>query len=124
MHKSAYKNKMNKLIPAAKAISDENRARMLYLVIQRECCVCEVMDVLGISQTRASRNLSILHKVGFLQVRRQGLWVYYSMDKSKLSDYLLSLLKSVEQGLKQDKQAQADVRKLKNTNGEKLCCKK
>ena len=115
---------MNKLIQATKAIADENRARMLHLIMQRECCVCEVMAVLGISQTRASRNLSTLHKAGFLQVRKQGLWVYYSVDKESMADYLLSLLDSVEQGLSKNKQAQMDIGKLKQTDGAKICCGK
>jgi DNA-binding transcriptional ArsR family regulator len=42
---------------------------MLNLLIRRECCVCEVMQVLGISQTRASRNLNLLYDAGFLKLR-------------------------------------------------------
>jgi len=38
---------------------------MLNILIAQECCVCEVMQVLGISQTRASRNLKILEEAGF-----------------------------------------------------------
>jgi ArsR family transcriptional regulator, arsenate/arsenite/antimonite-responsive transcriptional repressor len=49
---------MHGLIKAVKSLSDETRLRMLNLLLQRECCVCEVMQVLDISQTRASRNLS------------------------------------------------------------------
>jgi len=125
MQKSAYNiQEMNKLIQATKAIADENRALMLHLIMQRECCVCEVMAVLSISQTRASRNLGILHKAGFLKVRKQGLWVHYSIDKKSMSDYLLSLLDSVEQGLSKNKQAQMDIRKLKQTDGAKICCGK
>ena len=57
---------------------------MLNLLLQRECCVCEVMQALNISQTRASRNLSMLYNAGFLKQRREGLWAYYSIDKSSL----------------------------------------
>ena len=64
---------MRDFIMAAKALSDETRLRILNLLFVRECCVCEVMQVLAISQTRASRNLNLLLGAGFLKVRREGL---------------------------------------------------
>jgi ArsR family transcriptional regulator len=91
---------LDRLVSAIKALSDETRLRMLNLLLQRECCVCEVMQVLDISQTRASRNLSMLYDAGFLTLRKEGLWAYYSIDKSSLEGYLASLLESVELGQK------------------------
>jgi ArsR family transcriptional regulator, arsenate/arsenite/antimonite-responsive transcriptional repressor len=91
---------MHELIKSTKALTDETRLRMINLLLQRECCVCEVMQVLNISQTRASRNLSMLYDAGFLKQRREGLWAYYSVDKSSLKDYLALLLEAVEIGLK------------------------
>jgi ArsR family transcriptional regulator len=104
---------MRELIKAAKALSDETRLRILNLLLNRECCVCEVMQVLNITQTRASRNLNILHDVGFLIVRREGLWAYYSIDKAKLEEYLGLLLSAVERGLFQNKMAAIDRERLK-----------
>ena len=69
---------MRDLVRAAKALSDETRLRILNLLLERECCVCEVMQVLEISQTRASRNLNILLDAGFLKMRKEGLWAYFS----------------------------------------------
>ena len=79
----------------------------------RECCVCEVMQVLNVSQTRASRNLNLLHEAGFLQVRREGLWVYYSIDRSSLSDYLSFFLNAIELGLVKNETASIDREHLK-----------
>jgi ArsR family transcriptional regulator len=99
---------MYDLVKAAKALSDETRLRILNLLLVRECCVCEVMQVLNISQTRASRNLNLLHGAGFLKVRRDGLWAYYSVDKSDLKDYIVLLLNAVEAGFKTNTQAFKD----------------
>jgi ArsR family transcriptional regulator len=77
---------MRNLVKATKALSDETRLRILNLLLVRECCVCEVMQVLDVSQTRASRNLNLLYDAGFLKVRREGLWAYYSIDKSGLPE--------------------------------------
>ena len=71
---------MQDLIKATKALSDETRLRIIKVLLERECCVCEVMQALDISQTRASRNLGILQDAGFLKTRRDGLWIVYSID--------------------------------------------
>ena len=42
---------MRDLVKAIKALSDETRLRILNLLLEQECCVCEVMQALDISQT-------------------------------------------------------------------------
>ena len=49
---------MREIIKAFKALSDETRLRVLNLILERECCVCEVMQALEISQSKASRHLT------------------------------------------------------------------
>jgi ArsR family transcriptional regulator, arsenate/arsenite/antimonite-responsive transcriptional repressor len=105
---------MRDLIRAAKALSDETRLRILNLLLERECCVCEVMQVLDISQTRASRNLNILYDAGFLKLRREGLWAYYSINRTELEEYLSLLLDAVERGLRGNKTAILDREHLKD----------
>lgn len=114
---------MHDLLKAAKALSDETRIRILNLLLIRECCVCEVMQVLDISQTRASRNLNLLYNAGFLKVRKEGLWAYYSVDKSDLQDYLLHFLNAVEIGLTRNTVASLDRKHLKEAErlGPQIC---
>jgi ArsR family transcriptional regulator, arsenate/arsenite/antimonite-responsive transcriptional repressor len=76
-----------------KALSDETRLRMLNILVQRECCVCEVMQVLNISQSRASRNLNILENAGFLKSHHEGVWVHYALNDDLASNFALSLAK-------------------------------
>jgi ArsR family transcriptional regulator len=82
---------MQDLTKAMKALSDETRLRMLNLLLERECCVCEVMQALDISQSRASRNLGILQNAGFLKTRRDKLWMVYSIDWQAGNQYAISL---------------------------------
>jgi len=82
---------MQDIIKAVKALSDETRLRILNVVLERECCVCEVMQVLDISQSRASRNLGILEAAGFLKSRRDGAWMYYSVDWQTANRFAVSL---------------------------------
>jgi ArsR family transcriptional regulator len=114
---------MRDLVGAAKALSDETRLRILNLLLERECCVCEVMQVLDVSQTRASRNLNILLDAGFLKVRKEGLWAYYSIETIDPKNYLSLLLNAVEKGLKGNKVANLDKEHLKEAKrlGPKFC---
>jgi ArsR family transcriptional regulator len=114
---------VRQLIKAAKSLSDETRLRMLNLLLQRECCVCEVMQVLDISQTRASRNLGMLYDAGFLKQRKEGLWTYYSIDRSSLEGHLDLFLQAVRTALNDNPVAVRDLARLKES--ERLapqCC--
>ena len=84
---------MQDLIKAMKALSDETRLRIMNVLLERECCVCEVMQALDISQSRASRNLRIIQDAGFLKVRRDGTWMLYSVDWETANHYATSLAK-------------------------------
>src|SRR4030042_6530479 len=90
---------MRELVKALKALSDETRLRILNLLLERECCVCEVMQVLDISEPRASRNLSALYDAGFLNLRREGLWALYSIDREGLKEHYSDLVEAVRQAL-------------------------
>jgi ArsR family transcriptional regulator len=90
---------MRDLIKALKALSDEIRLRIINLLLERECCVCEVMQALNISQTRASRNLSILYDAGFLKLRKEGLWSLYSIDRARMPEYLVNLIEASAKAL-------------------------
>jgi len=87
---------MQDLIKAMNALSDETRLRILKVLLERECCVCEVMQALDISQSRASRNLGILQEAGFLKARRDGAWIVYSVDWQTANRYATSLTKLVK----------------------------
>lgn len=61
-----------------KALSDETRLQMLGLLLEKgELCVCEFIDLLGISQSKASRHLRHLVNAGLLEDRREAIWVYF-----------------------------------------------
>ena len=63
-----------------KALSDESRLKMLWLLLNhRELCVCDIMAVLEITQSKASRHLAALRHAGIVDDRRKGLWSYYSL---------------------------------------------
>ena len=90
---------MRDLIKVFKTLSDETRIRILKVLLEKECCVCEVMQALYISQSRASRNLGILEDAGFVKSRRDGLWIVYSIDEQTVNSYVVSLIEMLRASL-------------------------
>lgn len=98
---------------AFKALSDETRLRILHVLLERECCVCEVMQALDISQTRASRNLSALRAAGFLRLRKDGLWSLYSVDRDGMEGYLADMVEAVMRAMENNAVAALDRERLR-----------
>ncbi len=69
-----------------KCLSDQTRLTCLMLLQQEgELCVCELMEALQESQPKISRHLAQLRKFDLLSDRRQGQWVFYSINPSLAS---------------------------------------
>ena len=80
-----------------KVLSDEARLHMLWLLFNnRELCVCDFMEVLEITQSKASRHLAALRNAGLATDRKEGLWSYYSLHPvgDELVEAHLKLLKA------------------------------
>ncbi len=60
-----------------KTLADPTRVRILALLEREELAVQELMDVLGMAQSRVSRHLGILREAGLLRDRREGTFVFY-----------------------------------------------
>jgi ArsR family transcriptional regulator, arsenate/arsenite/antimonite-responsive transcriptional repressor len=66
-----------------RAFSDRTRLRILYLLLGGECCVGNIVDILGIEQPSASRHLAYLRKARLVVVRRAAQWNYYSLAPAR-----------------------------------------
>jgi ArsR family transcriptional regulator len=63
-----------------KALSDPTRLRILSLLAQRECCVCDLERALQLSQPNISRHLNLLKTAGILQSKKQAQWAHYQIS--------------------------------------------
>jgi len=111
----AMEKLMDIFTQAAQALSDKTRLRILNVLTAHECCVCEVMQALDISQTRASRNLKILNDAGFLQMRTDGLYTLYSISNANPTDFHANLLKAVSVAIKENQEAIRDIERLQQS---------
>lgn len=69
---------MKEFLKAISALNDETRVVILkFLTIHKEACVCDIENSLNLLQSRLSRHLKILKDAGFLDSRREGVWIYY-----------------------------------------------
>ena len=95
-----------------KVLADESRLKMLWLLFHREeLCVCDIMAVLEITQSKASRHLANLRNVGIVEDRREGQWSYYSLCRveDKLVKEHLKLLHASLSRLPEAKQLLAKL---------------
>jgi len=74
---------MRRLAHVFKALSDETRLTILALVFRHgQLCVCEVEQILGITQSKASRHLRYLRAAGVLEDERDGLIMNYRVARA------------------------------------------
>jgi ArsR family transcriptional regulator, arsenate/arsenite/antimonite-responsive transcriptional repressor len=103
---------MRDFVKLFKALSDDTRIRILKVLLERECCVCEIMQALNITQSRASRNLGILEDAGFIKSRRDGLWVVYSIDEQRISSHAGPLIEVLRASLLKEEILLQDRKRL------------
>ena len=61
------------------ALSDETRLRIVGRLLTGEQCVCNLIDILGASQSRLSFHMKTLKDAGLVTDRREGRWIHYSI---------------------------------------------
>ena len=103
---------MKTTVEIFKSLADETRLRLLLLLQGRtELCVCDLMQALDMKQSTVSRHLAYLKKNGWLQDRRGGVWMYYSLKKD-LSPMLQAELVLIISTLSNTKTCQNDKERL------------
>lgn len=106
-----------------KALSESIRLRILSLLTGGERCVCDLMAVLDLPQSTVSRHLSALRNAGWIEGRRQGLWMHYRLTGtgSHIQEQTLELLKRELVTLPQGSQDQARLAAFLATKTPKTC---
>jgi ArsR family transcriptional regulator len=95
-----------------KALGDETRLKMLWLLMnRRELCVCDLMEVLNTTQSKASRHLRTLYHTGLVNSRRQGQWMYYSL-RSFQDDLVRLQMRTLKKALTDNTDAEALLARL------------
>jgi len=96
-----------------KALGDPTRLRIIQMLAQQgEVCVCRIVEELKMNQPAISQHMAKLKHAGLIRNRKQGQWMFYSLDidmlKTGPSTFLSELIESAE--------------KTQNAAESALCC--
>lgn len=105
---------MKQAVKVFKALGDPTRLRIVKLLENGELCVCQLIAVLGMGQSRISRHLAILKEAGLIEDQRKGKWVHYRLCCQDASKNICACLKglSQDQAVKQDRRAARGAKPL------------
>ena len=62
-----------------KVFGDSTRIKILYALFEAELCVCDIAQLLGITQSAVSHQLRVLKNSRLVKFRRDGKTVFYSL---------------------------------------------
>ncbi len=100
---------MERLTNLFKSLSDETRVRILHMLYHQDLCVCELVDILELSQPKISKHMAKLKSAGLVTSSRNEQWIYYSFNK----EYSLNnILKTIFNDYKDEKKFIDDINRL------------
>ncbi len=70
---------MQQFLTIAKALSDESRVRALLSLRGGELCLCQIIEVLGLSPSTVSKHMDVLFQAGLVARRKEGRWHYFCL---------------------------------------------
>lgn len=76
-----------KYIDVLKALADYNRLAIMCYLENGTKCVCEIEQILSISQSATSKHLNKLRMVGLIEAEKKAQWVYYSIPEKVYAEY-------------------------------------
>jgi ArsR family transcriptional regulator, arsenate/arsenite/antimonite-responsive transcriptional repressor len=103
---------MRDVVTIAKALSDENRVRILAILEGRELCVCQVIELLGLAPSTVSKHLSILKQARLIDGRKYGRWMYYRLADEDVPPVAKDAISWALKGLGRDRQREKDAERL------------
>ena len=105
---------MKDFLIIAKAVADENRARILMFLREGELCVCQVIEMLRLAPSTVSKHLDILSRAGLIEPRRDGRWMYYRLTTHGASPTVRETIRWGQKCLDGTLSVLADAKRLKS----------
>jgi len=97
-----------------KVLSDLNRLKILSLLTHGELCACVILEELQITQPTLSHHMKILCDSGLAFGRKEGKWIYYSLQNESLQG-----LKTFCEEITSSNESQG----INESSCEEACCK-
>ncbi len=106
IHEEVVKSVINKMPPAEtfkqisdffKVLGDATRSKIMWALDENELCVCDIANVLGMTKSAVSHQLSMLRKANLVKFRREGKIVYYSLADDHVKIMFESCLEHINE---------------------------
>jgi ArsR family transcriptional regulator, lead/cadmium/zinc/bismuth-responsive transcriptional repressor len=106
VHPEVVREARATLLPPAEArdlaaffgvLADPTRVRLVQALAERELCVCDLANVLGLRQSTVSHQLRLLRDLRVVRVRKEGRVAYYCLDDAHVASLLAQGLAHVRE---------------------------
>ena len=104
-----------------RAFSDRTRLRILHVLLNGEMCVGDIVSILVLPQPRVSRHLAYLRKAELVEVRKAGIWSYYSLTQAD-SPFHKKILGCISECFSEVPELQADDARAAKLKENGSCC--
>ena len=99
-------------IQILKALGDDTRLRIFNVLSHGDLCVCEIEEILNITQSNASRHLNKLMNAKLVTYYKEAKYVYYKIDEETLNNHTF-IKEIVEKELNKIENLNKDYNNLK-----------
>jgi DNA-binding transcriptional ArsR family regulator len=116
---------MRELLAVMKALADENRLRIVAALHDRELCLCQIVELLGLATSTVSRHASILQQARLVHSRKEGRWTYFRIaeDAPREAQRAAALVVEALRGDTQARKDASSLKKILKLDPEELCRK-
>lgn len=90
-------NKLYDLAELFKVFGDSTRIRILYVLFEKEMCVCDIAQLLNMTQSAISHQLRVLKQSRLVKFRREGKTVFYSLADSHVRTIIDQGMEHIEE---------------------------
>jgi ArsR family transcriptional regulator len=80
--------KLEDQIAIFKALSDANRLQIVDMLSCGELCACKLLQRFKITQPTLSHHMKVLTDCGLVTGRKDGIWMYYSLNRGRIGDFM------------------------------------
>jgi DNA-binding transcriptional ArsR family regulator len=105
---------MHEFMAISKALSDENRVRILLALKGGELCVCQIIELLNLAPSTVSKHMLILKHARLVESKKNGRWIYYRMADQNASGAVRDAIDWITRNLSENSQIQKDAEHLEN----------
>lgn len=97
MSEMPEEEKLYDLSELFKVFGDSTRVKILYALLEAELCVCDIAQLLGVSQTAVSHQLRVLKNNRLVKYRREGKNIFYSLADDHVRSILGQGMEHIEE---------------------------